>query len=342
MKKRKQLSPQSSRLSPRRGAQRLSLQQLKAWEALRYGMFIHFGMSTFDGDELSKGDKPSTRYRPDRLDVDQWISIARDAGMKYAVLTTKHVAGHCLWPTKCTDYHVGTSGNKTDVVEAFVTACAKRGVRPGFYYCSWDNHNQFGSVTPTFANWGHAYTTQRYREFQTQQIEELLTQYGKIAEVWIDIPGVLGPDGRRQQYDQIARLQPDAVIMLNGGFTHGEKLDLNYAWPTDIISIERGLPARFPTKNDPDPSWFRVGLRTADERDYYIPGEVCDPIGNEWSYVDHDQPRSDAELLGMYLVATSRHANLLLDVGPDRHGLIPRRFRDALMRLRKNIDRFES
>jgi alpha-L-fucosidase len=67
--------------------------------------------------------------------------------MKYAVLTTKHVAGHCLWPTKLNDYHVGTSGNKTDVVEAFVNACEKRGVLPGFYYCSWDNHNRFGSRT---------------------------------------------------------------------------------------------------------------------------------------------------------------------------------------------------
>src|SRR5512134_1596672 len=113
-----------------RGAQRLSLKQLRAWEALGYGMFIHFGMSTFDGDELSKGDKPSTFYRPDKLDVDQWISTARDAGMKYAVLTAKHVAGHCLWPSKHTTYTVANSTNKTDAVEQFVKACEKRGVLP--------------------------------------------------------------------------------------------------------------------------------------------------------------------------------------------------------------------
>lgn len=232
-----------------RGAQRLSLKQLRAWEARGYGMFIHFGMSTFDGQELSRGDKPSTAYRPDRLDVDQWLSVARDAGMKYAVLTTKHVAGHCLWPTKLTDYHVGTSGNKTDVVAAFVNACRQRGILPGFYYCSWDNHHRFGSLTPSFTKWGEAYTTAAYREFQWRQLEELLTQYGEV-------------------------------------------------------------------------------------------GEVCDPIGKEWFHVAGDQPRSDAELLGMYLVTRSRGANLLLDVGPDQHGLIPKRYVTALMRLRRNIDRF--
>jgi alpha-L-fucosidase len=151
-------------------------------------MFIHFGMSTFDGDELSKGDKSSSSYRPDKLDVDQWVSVARDAGMKYAVLTAKHVAGHCLWPSRHTDYHVATSGNKTNGVEAFVTACAKRGVKPGLYYCSWDNHHRFGSVTPTFARWDSAFTTQAYRDFQLVQVEELLTQFGRLSKCGLISP----------------------------------------------------------------------------------------------------------------------------------------------------------
>ena len=69
------------------GDQRLSLEKLKAWEELGFGMFIHFGMSTFDGDEYSKGDKKPSLYNPDKLDADQWVGVARDAGMKYAVLT---------------------------------------------------------------------------------------------------------------------------------------------------------------------------------------------------------------------------------------------------------------
>ena len=88
------------------GEQRLSVSRLQKWESLGYGMFIHFGMSTFDEAEMSKGDMPSTYYAPEKLDVEQWIRTAHDAGMKYAILTTKHVSGHCLWPSKYTDYDV--------------------------------------------------------------------------------------------------------------------------------------------------------------------------------------------------------------------------------------------
>ncbi len=188
------------------GVQRLSLTQLKAWEKLGYGMFIHFGMSTFDDDELSKGDRSASFYNPDKLDVNQWVGVARDAGMKYAVLTAKHVAGHCLWPSKYTDYHVGNSGNKTDVVQAFVNACRSKGIMPGLYYCAWDNHNLFGSGTPTNLSWATAYTTTEYREFQWKQLEELLTQYGPIGEVWLDIPQFLTRDYRQKLYSQIAQM----------------------------------------------------------------------------------------------------------------------------------------
>jgi len=115
-----------------RGSQRLSLEKLQAWEKLGYGMFIHFGMSTFMANELPDGKSPASTYAPDQLDVAQWVSVARDAGMKYAILTTKHVAGHCLWPTKCTDYSVANSTNRTDVVEKFVNACRDKGVLSGF------------------------------------------------------------------------------------------------------------------------------------------------------------------------------------------------------------------
>lgn len=321
------------------GAQRLTLEQLQKWEALKFGMFIHFGMSTFDSEEFSKGDLPSTTYAPDKLDVDQWVSVARDAGMKYAVLTTKHVAGHCLWPTKLNDYHVGTSGNKTDVVEAFVNACEKRGVLPGFYYCSWDNHNKFGSrtftdtVTEERALYPErvqlAFTTREYQDFQSAQIAELLSNYGRVAEVWIDIPMVLPRCYRQLLYHQIAALQPQAVIMMNNGIGDGSNYPIDKAWPADIVAIERFLP----NSHTGHAKW-----RDIQGKKHYMPGEVCDPIGREWFFTEDDQPRSDAELVGMYLVSISRGTNLLLDVGPDKHGLIPDKYINALQRLRKNID----
>jgi len=82
-----------------------------------------------------------------------------------------------------------------------------------------------------------------------------------------------------------------------------------------------------------------VKWREIEGKKYYMPGEVCDPIGREWFFTEADQPRSDAELLGMYLVSISRGANLLLDVGPDKHGLIPQKYIEALQRLRANIDK---
>ena len=315
------------------GNQRLSLQQLRAWEEKGYGMFIHFGMSTFDGKELSKGDKPSTFYAPTMLDVDQWMRIARDAGMKYAILTTKHVSGHCLWQSKYTDYHVGTSSDKTDVVGAFVKACEKYGIMPGFYYCSWDHHNHFGSLPPIRYD-GHesgVTTTEEYRQFQWNQLSELLTQYGKIGEVWIDIPGILPRDYRHKLYDQIAKWQPETIIVMNHGIGDGSKFNIDYAWPSDVITIERFLPNSH-TKH--------VKWRTIEGKSYYMPGEVCDPIGKDWFFVEGDVPRSDAELLGMYLVSRSRGANYLLNVPPDKSGKIPQMYVDALMRLRKNIDLF--
>ncbi|MCK9618431.1 MAG: alpha-L-fucosidase [Lentimicrobiaceae bacterium] len=316
-------------IEPENGNQRLKLQKLQEWERMGYGMFLHFGMSTFDGAELSKGDKPSTFYAPQKVDTDQWIRTARDAGMKYAVLTTKHVSGHCLWPSKYTDYHVGTSGNKTDVVRDFVNSCARYGIMPGFYYCSWDNHHIMGSGTPSYIAWGDAYTTEEYREFQWNQLEELLTQYGEIGEVWIDIPGVLPRDYRQKLYNQIAHWQPESVIMMNHGIGDGSQFKINYAWPTDLIAIERFLP-NSQTKH--------IRLRTIEGKQYYMPGEVCDPIGKEWFFKEGDTPRSDAELLGMYLVSRSRGTNLLLDVPPDKNGVIPKMYVDALMQLRKNLN----
>jgi alpha-L-fucosidase len=333
----------------KRGNQRLSLEQLHKWASLRYGMFIHFGMSTFTTDEFDRGQKAPTTYAPDRLDVDQWISVARDAGMRYAVLTTKHVAGHCLWPSKHTKYTVANSGDKTDVVDKFVKACDKRGVLPGFYYCSWDNHHRFGSRTPSDPGqrWNlwvkldfkdaqekfadpekgvKPFTTSIYQSFQTAQITELLTQYGPIAETWVDIPGVLGRGYRQYLFGEITRLQPETVVMMNTGIITGEQYPVAYAWPADIMALERRLP----------PGSGHNPWKTIEGQEYYIPGEVCDPIGKHWFWVPGDDPRPDEELLKQFRTCRDGRVNLLLNVPPDRHGLIPDVHVQALMRLAKD------
>lgn len=322
-----------------KGAQRLSLKQLKRWEAMQYGMFIHFGMSTFTGDELDNGQSDARRYAPVNPDPDQWMAVAKEAGMKYAVLTTKHVAGHCLWPSKHTDYTVAHSGNTKDVVGTFLNACRKYGIKPGFYYCSWDNHHTFGSKTPSVVKWNNLmnsfpkdpkmelpYTSSVYQSFQTAQIEELLTQYGDIAEIWVDIPGVLGRGYRTFLYQHISKLQPDCVIMMNSGISTGENYNVAYAWPSDIIAIERNLP-----QDGGHKKW-----RAIEGKNYYMPGEVCDPIGKNWFFVEGDHPRPEEELKNQYLSVTQRGANLLLNVPPDKNGVIPDMHVKALLNLKKN------
>lgn len=307
-----------------RGNQRLPMERLREWESLRYGMFIHFGIGTFSGRITPNSQPAASEYAPGRLDVDQWVSVARDAGMKYAVLTAKHIAGHCLWPTRHTDYSVASSGNKTDVVAAFVKACEQRGVRPGLYYCSEDYHNRFGSRCRDDAG-GAPFTTSIYQTFQTAQLTELLTQYGAIAEIWIDIPGMLGRGYRTFLYHHITSLQPETIVMMNNGdFTDGSEYNIDYAWPSDLFAIERNLPP---------PSGHRQ-WRTIDGREYYMPGEVCDPIGKEWFWREGDTPRPEAALRAQIEACRDRGVNLLLNVPPDRDGRIPRDSVAALHKIR--------
>lgn len=323
------------------GAQRLSLEALRRWESLGCGMFIHFGLNTFVGKEIPRTDPPMDVYTPDRLDVDQWVSVARDAGMKYAVLTAKHTTGHCLWPSDHTDYTVANSPVKTDVVEAFVKACRRAGLLPGLYYCSWDNHHKFGSKTPSDVKWTAVmnrfpkpgetlapFTTSLYQSFQTAQLEELIARYGPLAEIWIDIPGVLGRGYRTFLYRHLADLQPEAVIMTNSGISTGERYNVAYAWPSDLIAIECRMP----------PKTGHRQWRTIEGRRYYMPGEVCDPIGKRWFWVEGDHARPVEQLADQVGTARRRGVNVLLNVPPDRHGRIPDGHVKTLMALRKMIE----
>ena len=326
--------------SSSKGSQRLSIAQLQKWQGLHYGMFIHFGMNTFIGKDIPKITPPATTYAPDKLDVDQWVSVARDAGMKYAVLTTKHVPGHCLWPSQHTEYTVAHSTNKTDVVEKFVNACAEKNVKPGFYYCSWDNYNRFGSQTPSDSKaWKYIdsfpktksekippFTTSLYQNFQTAQLTELIDNYGPVMEMWIDIPHVLGRGYRTFLYNHLAQMQPEMVILMNSGTTDGSKVRVSIAWPSDLISIEKNLP----------PSPGHNKWRTVEGKKYYLPGEICETIGKYWFCLPGDKPKSDQELITLYNTSKQRGVNLLLNVPPDKHGLIPSECVQSLMRLRKN------
>jgi len=310
-------------------------ERMRWWTEARFGMFIHWGLYALPArHEWVKNRERMTneqyqqyfeRFDPDLFNPREWARAAKAAGMKYAVLTAKHVAGHCLWPSDHTDYSVKNSGDTTDVVAKFVEACRARGVLPGVYYCSWDNHHRFNSRTPSDGEGPH-YTTSLYQDFQTAQITELLTRYGAFAEVWIDIPGVLGRGYRTFLYNHIASLQPATLVMMNSGISTQETYDVNYAWPSDLVAIERRLPAE---------AGFQK-LREIEGKTYYLPGEVCDPIGKEWFWVEGDAPRPDDDLAAQHRACRERGVNLLLSVPPDKHGVIPEASIQTLARLRQN------
>ncbi|MCK4789274.1 MAG: alpha-L-fucosidase, partial [Desulfobacteraceae bacterium] len=170
------------------------------------------------------------------------------------------------------------------------------------------------------------YTTSVYQTFMTAQITELFTKYGPAAEMWIDLPGELGRGYRTFLYHHIAELQPETYIMMNNGVSDSTQYDYHYAFPSDLLAIERGMP--------PESGYQK--WRTIEGKEYYMPGEVCDPIGRHWYYRPPASPRPDRQLLEQYLACRRRGVNLLLDVPPDKHGLVPDEYVQALMRLQKN------
>ena len=296
-----------------------SKSQVAAWEAMKYGMFIHFNMNTFARAEYDNGQTPVSAFNPDSLDVDQWIRTARDAGMKYAVLTAKHTGGFCLWDSKVSwkgreyDYDIAASLCKIDIVAEFFKACAKYQVKPALYYCLWDDHNQKGS------------TKEEYFGLVRGHITELVSQYKGLAEIWIDIPGQLLPAQRQELYNLVKKHQPDCLVTCNNGFTDGTIL---HNFPADITNGERTLPP--PAGHNP--------VRKVNGKQYYIPMEVCQTINQNWFWISGDVTKSVRTLYYWYDQTVKRGANLLLDVPPDLSGRIPANLVGRLSDLRKVIE----
>ncbi len=292
---------------------------IQDWEKLKYGMFIHFNMNTFARAEYDNGKMSASAFAPEKLNVDQWIQTARDAGMKYAVLTAKHTGGFCLWDSKVSwkgkeyDYDIASSGFKKDVVATFMESCRKNGIKPALYYCLWDDHNQPGS------------SKEEYFQLVRDQITELVANYKGLTEIWIDIPSILQAGQRSELYNIVKSIQPECLVTCNNGLTDGSVM-ANF--PADITNGERTLPPV--TGHNP--------IREINGKKYYIPMEVCQTINQNWFWMDGDVTKSVRTLYHWYKESTGRGANLLLDVPPDLSGNIPQNLVERLMELKKQID----
>lgn len=292
------------------------------WQDLAFGMFCHFGINTFYGKEWSDGSLKPAGFNPRRLDARQWVETARAAGMRYLIFTAKHHDGFCLWPSNTTGYSLAASpykGGKGDVVGELAAACRDAGMPFGLYLSPWDRHE------PCYAN------PEAYDRFYVQQLTELCTRYGPLFEVWFD---GAGSQGRTYHWDAIMevvdRYQPGAMVFNMGRPT--------IRW----IGNEDGLAA--------DPNYYAVNqlkgsaayseARLASGAQY-IPPECDVSIRRGWFWhPDEEHTLKSAEhLLGIYYRSIGLGANLLLNVPPNRDGLIADEDRARLLEMAAELRR---
>ena len=297
--------------------------EFQSWEM---GLFLHFGIRTFyEGHQDWDGrPMPPEGFTPTELDCNNWIETAFEAGMKYAVLVCKHHDGFANWPSKFSDYTVAQTPWKDgegDVVREFVDACDRYGVKPGLYYSP--------------AEWGTpVYEDEKaYDDHFINQVSELLTNYGEIHVLWFDGSGSHG-----HRYDwkriigEIRKLQPNILIFGIG--------DPDVRW----IGNESGM-AGLPHWNTQMSASVMDATEDGQEpvqKPTWLPAE-CDCMlrwGN-WFYSDRDEwtVKPLEELMSIYYLSVGRGANLLLNVGPDRRGLLPEADRKRVLEFGEEIRR---
>jgi alpha-L-fucosidase len=195
---------------------------MKNWQDKRFGMFIHWGPVSLTGHEIgwSRGaqtpidvyDNLYKQFNPTNFNPDEWVQVAKDAGMKYIVLTTKHHDGFCLWDTKQTDYNIMNSPFKRDVVKELSAASKRAGIAFGTYYstCDW-HHPDFPLTSPGGRVKREKYDLDAYNRYLLAQLSELITNYGPLLTIWNDVPQMFEGRGANT-IKLVRRLQPDITI----------------------------------------------------------------------------------------------------------------------------------
>jgi len=350
-----------------------------AWMRLERTFFVHFGVNTFNGVEWGTGREDPSIFNPSSLDASQWISAMKNAGGAMVVLVCKHHDGFCLWPTRYTPHSVAASpwlGGKGDEVRAVANAARAQGLKLGVYLSPADLYqlrtnprNPSGyygdrssnvlSVIPTdpanfktspavgrpppagFAN--YTYEVDDYNRYFLNQLYELLTEYGPIAEVWFD---GANPDrsvsetyDRRAWYDLIRRLQPGAVIAVKGP---------DVRWVGNENGVGRTTEwSVIPLSSSPDTfTWPDLGAQDLGSRAkltpgsylWWYPAEVNEPILNGWFWSANKRPRSPSQLIDIFYQSVGRNGNMLLNLSPDKRGLIPDNQLAALGRMAQVVN----
>jgi alpha-L-fucosidase len=277
---------------------------------LKFGLFLHFNMGTFADREWATGYEDPAIFKPAKLDCRQWADAATQAGMQYAVLTVKHTGGWCLWDSKHTTHDIAAFPNfrngKGDLVREFVDAFRARGIKVGFYYCfpgDYALHKTLGHGIPAGMPDLHGLPPEAagdYVGFMKKQLAELLTNYGPVEVLWIDQYSNKYTVARwREILAYVRSLQPRTIVVAN----NAGSLDVS-----DVLSFE------FPWKPDRLPP---AGNR--------VPSEIADTIDRKgwfWHQAAPEDVKPADSLVKMLRLANQRGSNYLLNVPPDRDGLI--------------------
>ncbi len=327
-------------------------QRQAAWQEMEFTVFFHFGINTFaDLEWGKKGIKPGI-FNPGELDARQWVRTAKEAGAKLAILVAKHHDGFCNWPSKYTDYSVKNSPWKNgqgDVVKEVSDACREYGLKFGVYVSPWDIHSE-------------VYGSNEYNTYFKNLLTEVLTNYGEVSEVWFDGACGEGPNGKKQVYDWmgyyelIRKLQPKAVIAIMGPDVRWVGTESGYGreteWsvvPLSLASLE-SIPANSQHKAGKgiflppgdmmqEDLGSRETIKNAQGLIWY-PSEVDVSIRPGWFYHSKDDSlvKSPEKLADIYFSSVGRNSVLLLNIPPDKRGLIHENDIKSLRGMRALLD----
>jgi alpha-L-fucosidase len=307
----------------------------RAWHDLETYGFVHFTVNTFTDREWGTGDEDPAIFNPTDFNADQIVTSCKAGGLKQLILTAKHHDGFCLWPSRYTEHTIARSpykGGKGDIVAEIAAACARHGLKFGVYVSPWDRNN------PEYGRPGYVHVYHG-------QLRELLTQYGKLHELWFD--GANGGDGyyggaretrkidaaTYYEWDviraMVRELQPDAVMFAD------EHMDVRWVGNEEGIA---GDPC-WPTM-DHKPFTPQRGNSGVRDGELWNPAEADVSIrpGWFWHADENDQVRSPANLMRLYFESAGRGANLLLNVPPDRRGRVFEADALALKTFREVLD----
>jgi alpha-L-fucosidase len=309
-----------------------------AWHEMEMNAFIHFTTNTFTDKEWGYGDEKESVFNPTALDVDQWMDVIAGAGFKGVILTTKHHDGFCLWPTAYTEHSVKNSPFKGDIVKEVAESSRRHRLKFGIYLSPWDRNR---------ADYG----TPAYLEYYRNQLKELFTNYGPVFEMWFD--GANGGDGYyggarekrkingKTYYDWpttlslVKSMEPEVILFSDAGpgvrWVGNEKglageTNWNTITPDTLYAGKAGIENLLNTGSENGSSW--------------IPAEVDVSIRPGWFYhaAEDSLVKSPERLFEIYLTSVGRGSTLLLNIPPDRRGLIHERDVEVLRQWRELLD----